>query len=243
MSHVRTHIAAVDNIAKGLATAHPGQYSNPDSATAAARQQLVQALYDGVLVAEGDSRELVAPDSHEPGRGISGARQTIPTRYWANESRQETTLSGDGAAITVLDLVIVHWSADSIIGDDDYGDYELQNVRLVLEALQRLALLAPPTLPNSCDTEPMRLARNSALSDQVTYFTGAPGRPTSTHLVEAEMRRRFAAGEQASSMRLEAEQLSAIISSKYPMAARITPKTIQNRFGALFRQLRAKIPK
>ena len=235
--------AAVDNIAKGLATAHPGQYSNPDSATAAARQQLVQALCDGVLVAEGDSSELVAPNSHEPGRGISGARQTIPKRYWANESRQETTLSGDGAAITVLDLVIVHWSADSISGDDDYGDYELQNVRLVLEALQRLALLAPPTLPNSCDTEPMRLARNSALSDELTYFTGAPGRPTSTHLVEAEMRRRFAAGEQACSMRLEAEQLSAIIRLKYPMAARITPKTIQNRFGALYGQLRAKIPK
>jgi len=232
--------AAVDNIAKGLATAHPGQYSNPDSATAAARQQLVQALYDGVLVAEGDSSELVAPDSHEPGRGISGARQTIPPRYWANESRQETTLSGDGAAITVLDLVTVHWSADSISGD---GDYELQNVRLVLEALQRLALLAPPTLPNSCDTEPMRLARNSALSDEVTYFTGAPGRRTSAHLVEVEMRRRFAAGEQACSMRLEAEQLSAIIRLKYPMAARITPKTIQNRFGALYGQLRAKIPK
>ena len=72
--------AAVNNIAKGLATAHPGQYSNPDSATAAARQQLVQALYDGVLVAEGDSKELVAPDSPEPGRGISGARQTMTTR-------------------------------------------------------------------------------------------------------------------------------------------------------------------
>ena len=44
-------------------------------------------------------------------------------------------------------------------------------------------------------------------------------------------------------MRLEAEQLSAIIRSKYPMAARITPKTVENRFGALYGQLRAKIPK
>jgi hypothetical protein len=79
----------------------------------------------------------------------------------------------------------------------------------------------------------------------VIYVTGAPGRPTSMHLIEQEMRMRAAAGEMITpSMRKEAEALSIWLADHHPEAARTTPKTIQNKLSALWRTLGGQsIPK
>lgn len=61
--------------------------------------------------------------------------------------------------------------------------------------------------------------------------TGAPGRPTSMHLVERELDRRIAAGDSWPSKVSGAEELSEWLRINHKLAPRLTPKTIKNRLG------------
>lgn len=73
--------------------------------------------------------------------------------------------------------------------------------------------------------------------------TGAPGRPSAMHLVEAELRRRHAAGEMHGTLRSEAEHLSRWLRAMHPTLRPATPKTICNRISSTFRSLSAGRPK
>jgi hypothetical protein len=66
--------------------------------------------------------------------------------------------------------------------------------------------------------------------------TGAPGRPSSMHLVEAAFDARCARGEVAASLTEEAESLADWLKRAHPSAPPLTPKTIQNNLRAAFRQ-------
>jgi hypothetical protein len=59
--------------------------------------------------------------------------------------------------------------------------------------------------------------------------TGAPGRPTSMHLVEAELDRRIAAGDTWPSKMSAAHELSEWLRLNHNQAPQLTPKTIKNR--------------
>jgi hypothetical protein len=70
--------------------------------------------------------------------------------------------------------------------------------------------------------------------------TGAPGAPSSMHLVGLEMRRRHAAGIMTtSSMQAEAKELEAWLRTKHPGFRIARAKTIQNQLGALWRELKS----
>jgi hypothetical protein len=69
------------------------------------------------------------------------------------------------------------------------------------------------------------------------YSTGAPGKPSSMHLVEQEMRRRAAAVELAVTLSAEAGYLEAWLRTTHSEAAPATAKTIRNRLGGLYRTL------
>ena len=71
------------------------------------------------------------------------------------------------------------------------------------------------------------------------YRTGTPGRPTSKQLVEAEMKRRAAAGLMRTSLKAEAEELATWLQETHPLAPRMGPKTMQNALRALYRELSA----
>lgn len=71
--------------------------------------------------------------------------------------------------------------------------------------------------------------------DVAVYRTGAPGRPSSMHLVEAEFERRCASGLVEISLRKEAEALAAWLKSVHPMLRPATPGTIENSIRAAFR--------
>ena len=58
--------------------------------------------------------------------------------------------------------------------------------------------------------------------------TGAPGRPSSMHLVEVEYRARWDRGEAKTSIGAEAEWLAEWLQKSHPEAPRLTPKTIAN---------------
>jgi hypothetical protein len=69
-----------------------------------------------------------------------------------------------------------------------------------------------------------------------TGRTGAPGRPSSMHLVEVEYRARWDRGEALESIEGEARQLSEWFKTTHPAMAPPTPKTIANRLRAEHRQ-------
>jgi hypothetical protein len=70
--------------------------------------------------------------------------------------------------------------------------------------------------------------------------TGAPGRPSSMHLVEAEYRARWDRGEAETSIGAEAEMLAEWLWKKHPDVPQLTPKTIANRLRHEHRERIAK---
>ena len=70
--------------------------------------------------------------------------------------------------------------------------------------------------------------------------TGAPGRPSSMHLVEREYRARGDRGDTKASIGEEAKVLSEWLRSTHPDAPRLTPKTIANRLRHEHRMRKAQ---
>jgi hypothetical protein len=143
-----------------------------------------------------------------------------------------------------LDGVTVHWNADCLSWEDEHGDYAFEHVGVIASDLDETFAISHERTPLHSGEIGLDLPTSDTTGPAaLTYSTGAPGRRTSTHLVEAEMRRRFATGKQAPSLQAEAEHLSQWLRAAHPEAASMTAKTIQNRLGALYRQLKAQIPK
>ena len=70
------------------------------------------------------------------------------------------------------------------------------------------------------------------------YETGAPGRPSSMHLVRQEFSARYERGETAETMAREADALANWLRTSHPKAAPVSPKTIKNQLGSEFRKRR-----
>ncbi|MBF0561000.1 MAG: hypothetical protein HQL37_03070 [Alphaproteobacteria bacterium] len=66
--------------------------------------------------------------------------------------------------------------------------------------------------------------------------TGAPGKPSSMHLVEAEFERRCAAGTLAPTLKEQARLLEDWFRRQYPETQPVTAKTIENRLRDTFRR-------
>lgn len=73
----------------------------------------------------------------------------------------------------------------------------------------------------------------------ISLHTGLPGKPSSWHLIEAECRRRYQAGERHEKTAEWARQLRAWIMSQHPGMPPPTEKTIANRLPELLRELRS----
>ncbi|KQZ29154.1 hypothetical protein ASD50_18355 [Mesorhizobium sp. Root552] len=71
-----------------------------------------------------------------------------------------------------------------------------------------------------------------------TPITGAPGRPTSMHLVEAEFQRRAGAGLLNGSLRTESDHLAKWLANNHLSMPQTTSKTIQNRIRAKYKNAR-----
>jgi hypothetical protein len=67
-----------------------------------------------------------------------------------------------------------------------------------------------------------------------------PGRPSPKHLLEMKLRQRGKAGELESSMTREAQFLKKWLELNHPDAKQVTIKTIRNRLGELYRQVKSK---
>ena len=73
---------------------------------------------------------------------------------------------------------------------------------------------------------------------QTVKRSGAPGHPSSMHLVKLEMKRRAETSEMIkTSLRQEADQLVGWLAREHPEAPQLTQKTIQNKLGDQWRSL------
>jgi hypothetical protein len=66
--------------------------------------------------------------------------------------------------------------------------------------------------------------------------TGAPGRPTSMHIVSVEHQRRLGSGEAALRVRQEAKALAEWLKKTHPVVPTLTAKTIENNIRATHRE-------
>jgi hypothetical protein len=66
--------------------------------------------------------------------------------------------------------------------------------------------------------------------------SGAPGRPSSMHLVEIEFRARCERNEVSASVTKEAELLADWLQGKHPSEPRLKAKTIKNKLSSAYRQ-------
>lgn len=71
------------------------------------------------------------------------------------------------------------------------------------------------------------------------YSTGAAGRPTSMHLIKAEMHRRADHGELQPTLKAEFESLVEWLSKKHPQAHPATSKTIRNNLRNFYNELKS----
>ena len=87
---------------------------------------------------------------------------------------------------------------------------------------------------------PFSLAQASGKTPVTTYQSGAPGRPTSMHLVEVEFRARWDRGEAKTSIGAEARMLSEWLQKEHPDAPQLTARDSRSegscghRFDFLF---------
>jgi hypothetical protein len=76
---------------------------------------------------------------------------------------------------------------------------------------------------------PFGLSQDTMKDPSQIHHTGAPGRPSSMHLVEAEYRARWHRGEAEASIGAEAKTLAEWLQNKHPDVPRLKPKSIANR--------------
>ena len=72
-------------------------------------------------------------------------------------------------------------------------------------------------------------------TDDVLFRTGAPGRPTSMHLIEAEFERRRSVNELKPSLAMESEFLHRWLTTTYPGAPPASARTIEGKIRAQYR--------
>jgi hypothetical protein len=125
--------------------------------------------------------------------------------------------------------------ADKFVGDTSGGRRQIP----VPETWSRAEIRSDGTVLFFGRTYLFAVLREHVLRtwpDSTTYRTGAPGRPTSTHLIVEEARRRIRAGPHPATLKAFAQELAAWLSVTHPNAAPTKAKTIQNSIRVLWRE-------
>lgn len=152
-------------------------------------------------------------------RGLDHPHELIPARYWpflTIDIENNSALSNDSQfcelrCATTAGVPSDHPLLVSFRSANQYALRPGDNV-------------APATPPETPD-----LGRN-----------GAPGRPSYIHLIEAEFKRRQAAGRLESSLTKEAHALADWFQKAHPKCRPYTAKTIYNKLGSLYRAAKSK---
>jgi hypothetical protein len=127
----------------------------------------------------------------------------------------------------------VVWEKDAIELEDEFGDPCLfHGIRVRYADIFRAFLTATPTSHPGVKSD-------TPVSYTVRRRSGFAGRPTSKHLVEAELRRRAQEGRLCETLAEETRELSAWLQKMHPDEPQATAKAIENGLRYLFWELRA----
>jgi hypothetical protein len=111
-----------------------------------------------------------------------------------------------------------------------YGSWQAQVIEgpVMIPKAAFAAWLRPSAKPDAAPSPPAATAAAENPAVPPLLRTGAPGRPTSMHLIRAEHSRRLAAKEACASVSAEASHLAGWLRAAHPAAPPVTPKTIEN---------------
>lgn len=111
-------------------------------------------------------------------------------------------------------------------------------------AMPKRRHLVPPSLGAFLTRQPSaEVERKEAAELAQTYRTGAPGRPTSAHLVKLKLAERATEGETLKTCKAEAEWLSTWLKHEHPGVPQMKPKTLQTIIAKEYKEIPKSIPK
>jgi len=218
---------AVQLIADRLAAADRQNYADVVAAIDNARKQLLQALFEGAVRAEGVTVYPADPPSDEPPSVEYDQWSPIDRGVWLHEKCEANN------DVYRLNTILINWDQDNIDyykSDGDWAEYMNTRIRLVCDDIDREFPLPETAIQaNTPSNEP----------SAATYRTGVAGRPSSIHIVRPEMQRRAASGHLLSSLAAEVRALLQWLQEHHPDAAPLTQKTAENRLRDDYRELKA----
>lgn len=223
---------AVQLIADRLGAADRQNYADADAgaAIADARKQLLEALFEGAVRAEGVH---VYPTEEPPYEAPSieyDIWYSIDQGVWLHERCEK-----EEDYLYRLNTISIHWNEDYIDyynNDGQWAEYMNTKIRLLFDDVDR-EFPAPQT------TNPP----NGPLSGpETTYRTGVAGRPTSKDLVKREMQRRAEKGDLSSSLAAEIRKLRDWLKRQHPDAPQLTQSALQNALRDDYRKLKSAHP-
>jgi hypothetical protein len=206
---------AVQLIADRLAAADRKNYADAVAAIDDARKQLLEALFEGTVRAEGVRWYDVAPDYERP--SVEYDKSTsIDRGIWSHErcEKQENSYR--------LDTIAVYWNDDWIEYFDSTGEwagYEARKIRVFRAEIDREFLASETIIPD----DPPRNEPEGKI-----YRTGVAGRPTSKQLALQEMRRRADDGNLCSTLGEQSREMCLWLKEQHPEAPQLTAKALEN---------------
>jgi hypothetical protein len=217
----------VQLIAGRLALADREKYADAAAAVEDARMQLLEALFEGAVHAEGVGADPTEPPAYEPPSIEYDNWVPIGRGVWLHERCEK------GEDVYRLDAISVYWNDDYIDyfnSDGGWAEYIDWKIRLLCDDIDR-EFPAPDAVAAS--------GAPSVAPEKRTYRTGLPGRPSSKHLASQEMHRRAKEGTLCSGLTAEMRELCRWLEREHPDAPRAKPKalaaTLRHEYWALNR--------
>jgi hypothetical protein len=217
---------AVQLIADRLAAADRQNYADAVAAIEDARKQLLEALFEGTVRAEG---VRIYPEEEPPDEPPSVEYEQwspIVRGVWLHKQCEANDNSYR------LNTIVVNWNDNYIDYYDSIGEWAGHmdtQIRLVRDDIDREFPHMEPAPPSVTPT---------ATGEQA-YRTGLPGRPSSAPLARQEMHRRAESGILCSTLAAEMRELCSWLRREHPDKPQLKPKSLGNDLRPEYRRLRA----
>jgi hypothetical protein len=205
---------AVQLIADRLAAADRQNYADTVTAIANARKQLLQALFEGAVRAEGVIVYPADPPADEPPSVEYDQWFPIDRGVWLHEKCEANN------DVYRLNTILINWDQDNIDyykSDGDWAEYMNTRIRLVCDDIDR-EFPAVDALSASVDTPVAPVKQD--------YRTGLRGRPSSVYLARQEMHRRAKEGIMCTQLAGEMRELCRWLQREHPNAPPTRPKSL-----------------